>query len=160
SPDLRAVVEQHPITPGRYSGSARAALERHTIHIHDAQADPELTYVGVDIEPIRTMLGVPMLRAGELLGVIFIYPHEVLPFTDSQIALMETFADQAAIAIENARLLTELQSRTDQLTRSVTELEALGEVSQALGSTLDLETVLSTIVSRANQLAGTESCSV
>ena len=73
---------------------------------------------------------------------------------------METFADQAAIAIENARLLDELQARTAQLTRSVQELQALGEVSQALSSTLDLETVLSTIVSRANQLAGTDSCTV
>ena len=92
--------------------------------------------------------------------MITIYRHEVRPFSDSQIALMETFADQAAIAIENARLLTELQTRTAQLTRSVGELQALGEVSQALSSTLDLETVLSTIVSHANQLAGTDGCSV
>ena len=104
------------------------------------------------------MLAVPMLRADELLGVIVIYRHEVRPFTDNQIALMETFADQAAIAIENARLLTELQARTDELTRSVGELQALGEVSQALSSTLDLDTVLSTIVSRANELAGTDGC--
>ncbi len=101
-----------------------------------------------------------MLRVDELLGVIIIYRYEVRPFTDGQIALMETFADQAAIAIENARLLSELQARTAQLTRSVQELQALGEVSQALSSTLDLDTVLSTIVSRANQLAGTDSCTV
>src|SRR5262245_1101925 len=101
-----------------------------------------------------------MLRANLLLGVITIYRLEVRPFTEGQIALMETFADQASIAIENARLLTELQARTDQLTRSVQELEALGEVSQALSSTLDLETVLNTIVSRANQIAGTDSCTV
>jgi len=101
-----------------------------------------------------------MLRSAELLGVIVIYRHEVRPFTDNQIALMETFTDQAAIAIENARLLSELQARTTQLTRSVQELQALGEVSQALSSTLDLETVLDTIVSRANQLAGTDSCTV
>jgi signal transduction histidine kinase/CheY-like chemotaxis protein len=73
---------------------------------------------------------------------------------------METFADQAAIAIENVRLLSELQTRTTQLTRSVEELRALGEVSQALSSTLDPETVLRTIVSRASQLAGTDSCTV
>ena len=54
-------MERHPITPGRYSGSARAALERRTIHIHDAQADPELTYVGAHIEPMRTMLGIPKI---------------------------------------------------------------------------------------------------
>ncbi len=106
------------------------------------------------------MLAIPMLRADELLGVITIYRLEVRPFTDGQIALMETFADQAAIAIENARLLSELQARTGELTRSVQELQALGEVSQALSSTLDLETVLNTIVSRASQLAGTDSCTV
>ena len=106
------------------------------------------------------MLAIPMLRADELLGVIIIYRLEVRPFTDGQIALMETFADQAAIAIENARLLSELQARTGELTRSVQELQALGEVSQALSSTLDLETVLSTIVARASQLAGTDSCTV
>jgi signal transduction histidine kinase/CheY-like chemotaxis protein len=106
------------------------------------------------------MLAIPMLRADELLGVITIYRFDVRPFTDSQIALMETFADQAAIAIENTRLFKELEARTAQLTRSVQELQALGEVSQALSSTLDLETVLNTIVSRANQLAGTDSCTV
>ena len=73
---------------------------------------------------------------------------------------METFADQAAIAIENARLFNELEARTAELTRSVQELQALGEVSQALSSTLDLDTVLSTIVSRASQLAGADSCTV
>src|SRR5262249_51844875 len=100
------------------------------------------------------------LRGNELLGVIIIYRFEVRPFTDGHIALMETFADQAAIAIENARLLTELQARTDQLTRSVQELKALGEVSQALSSTLNLETVLTAIVSGAKQLPGTEACTI
>jgi GAF domain-containing protein/CheY-like chemotaxis protein len=160
SPELRAFSEQNPISPGRHSGSARAALERRVIHIHDAQADPEYTYAAKQVDPIRTVLSIPMLRADELLGVINIYRHEVRAFTDGQIALMETFADQAAIAIENARLLSELKTRTAELTRSVSELQALGEVGQALSSTLDLETVLNTIVSHANQLAGTDSCTV
>jgi signal transduction histidine kinase/CheY-like chemotaxis protein/HAMP domain-containing protein len=160
SDELLAFAKQNPIAPGRHTAAARAALERRTIHIHDIRADAEYTYGSKEIEPIRTVLVVPMLRAGELLGAIFVYRHEVRPFTDGQIALMETFADQAAIAIENARLLTELQTRTAQLTRSVDELKALGEVGQALSSTLDLETVLHTIVSRANQLAGTDSCSM
>ncbi len=160
SVELRAFVEQNPIAPGRHSATARTALERRTIHIHDVQTDPDYTYGARQVDPIGTVLTVPMLRVGELLGVILIYRHEVRPFTDSQIALMETFADQAAIAIENARLLNELQARTGELTRSVQELRALGEVSQALSSTLDLETVLNTIVSRANQLAGTDSCTV
>ncbi|HKW91815.1 MAG TPA: GAF domain-containing protein [Methylomirabilota bacterium] len=160
SPERREFLERNPITPGRHSVAARAALTRRTVHLHDALADPEITYGARAVDPVHTMLAVPMLRAEELLGVIMIYRNEVRPFADSHIALMETFADQAAIAIENARLLTELQARTAQLTRSVQELQALGEVSQALSSTLDLETVLRTIVSRASQLAGTDSCSV
>jgi len=159
SVERRAFIEQNPMAPGRQGAVARAALERRTIHIHDAQADPEYTY-GRHLDSLRTVLAIPMLRADELLGVIFIHRTEVLPFTDSQIILMETFADQAAIAIENVRLLNELQARTSELTRSVQELQALGEVGQALSSTLDLETVLNTIVSHANQLARTDSCTV
>src|SRR5262247_3474536 len=156
--ESRAFIEQNPPTPGRVNAAARAAQTRRTVHILDAQTEPGYTYGVIHLESVRTVLAIPMLRAGELLGVIVIYRHEVLPFATSQIALMETFADQAAIAIENARLLTELQARTDQLTRSVQELQALGEVSQALSSSLNLETVLNTIVSRAKELAGTESC--
>src|SRR2546425_2351137 len=97
-----------------------------------------------------------MLKADDLRGVILIYRHEVLPFTGSQIALMETFADQAVIAIENARLFDEVQARTRDLAKSVEELRALGEVSQAVNSTLDVEMVLATIVAKAVQLSGTE----
>src|SRR5262249_36577878 len=105
----------------------------------------------------RTVLAVPILKGDELLGVIIIHPQDgIRPFTDKQIALVETFADQAAIAIENVRLLDELRQRTDELGRSVEELRALGEVSQAVNSTLELETVLSPIVANAVQLSGTE----
>src|SRR5262250_1477741 len=85
-----------------------------------------------------------------------VYRLEMKPFTDQQIALVETFADQAAIAIENVRLLDALRHKTNDLGRSVEEQRALGEVSQAVNSTLDLETVLSTIVAKAVQLSGTE----
>jgi len=142
-----------PIAPGRHTGTARAALERRTIHIHDVRADPEYTYGAADVDPIRTVLGIPMVRMNDLLGVIIIFRHEVRPFTDKQVALMETFADQAVIAIENVRLFNELQARTQDLTRSVDELQALGEVSRAVSSTLDLQTVLDTIVTRAVQLS-------
>jgi GAF domain-containing protein/CheY-like chemotaxis protein len=160
TPEERAFLDLNPVTPGRSTGGGRAAIERRTIHIEDIRTDPEYTYAVREVSPIRTVLAIPMLRANELLGVITVNRHQVRLFTDSQIALLETFADQAAIAIENARLLEALQARTDQLTRSVQELQALGEVSQALSSTLDLETVLSTIVSRANQLAGADGGSV
>ena len=149
-------VKQNPIRPGQQSVAARAALERRTIHIPDVSADPEYTYGIRDIEAVRTVLGVPILKGDALLGVLIIYHLEVRPFTDNQIALVETFADQAAIAIENVRLLDALRHRTDELGRSVGELRALGEVSQAVNSTLELETVLSTIVAKAVQISGTE----
>jgi two-component system, NtrC family, sensor kinase len=158
APEWREWVKQNPIRPGRHSASARAALERRTIHIPDVLADPEYSY-GLSargVEPFRTILAVPILKGDDLLGVMIIYHLEVRPFTDKQIALVETFADQAAIAIENVRLLDKLRERTDELGRSVGELRALGEVSQAVNSTLDLETVLSTIVAKAVQLSGTE----
>ena len=97
-----------------------------------------------------------MLKEDELIGAFAIFRQEVRPFTDKQIELVQNFAAQAVIAIENTRLLNELRQRTDELGRSVGELRALGEVSQAVNSTLDLETVLSTIVAKAVQLSGTE----
>jgi GAF domain-containing protein len=122
--------------------------------------DPEYTYGAKEIETIGTVLVIPMLRAGELLGAIQVYRREVRPLTDGQIALMETFADQAAVAIENARLLSELRDRTAELTRSVGELKALGEVSHALSSTLDVDVVLDTIATRANDLVGADGCTI
>jgi signal transduction histidine kinase/putative methionine-R-sulfoxide reductase with GAF domain len=154
---LKDFRSRNPIRLGRYSAAGRAGLERRTIHIPDALADPEYTYSAKDLEKLRTNLAVPILKGDDLLGVLVIYHlEEVRPFTDKQIALVETFADQAAIAIDNVRLLDELRHRTDELGRSVSELQALGEISQAVNSTLDLETVLSTIVAKAVELSGTE----
>ena len=110
----------------------------------------------VEVGGIRTMVTVPMLKDTEAIGVITIFRTEVREFTDKQIALVTSFAAQAVIAIENARLLGELRQRTDELSRSVGELRALGEVSRAVNSTLDLQTVLATIVAKAVQLSGTE----
>ena len=154
--EFKEFVEQNPLRPSRHSCAARTALERRTIHIPDVLADHEYTFGAKAFGKIRTVLGVPILKSDDLLGVIVIYHQEVRPFTEKQIALVETFADQAAIAIENVRLLDVLRHRTDELGRSVGELRALGEVSQAVNSTLDLETVLTTIVGRAVQLSGTD----
>ena len=101
-PEFKKFLEQNPIRLGRHSSSARAALERRTIHIPDVWADPEYTYGARDAEAIHTVLSVPILKGDNLLGVLTIYHLEgIRPFTDKQIALVETFADQAAIAIEN-----------------------------------------------------------
>ena len=156
SRELMEFVERTPIPPGRNSASGRAMVECRTVHIPDCLADPEYSWGGKDVDPVRTILAVPTLKGNDLLGMIVIYRLEVSPFTDKQIALVETFADQAAIAIENARLFDALRQRTDELGQSVGELRALGEVSQAVNSTLELETVLSTIVAKAVQLSGTE----
>jgi signal transduction histidine kinase len=99
------------------------------------------------------MVAVPMFHEGRPIGVVSVSREMPGPFSERQIALLETFADQAVIAIENVRLFQELQTRTRELGRSVEELKALGEVSRAVGSTLDLETVLDTIVRRAVQLS-------
>ena len=160
SPELKTFFQGNAVAPGRGSIAGRAAVDRRTIHIEDVRVDPEYTWGAREVDPIRTVLTIPMLRAGEVLGVIGVNRLEVRPFSDGQIALLETFADQAAIAIENARLLSELQARTQELTRSVGQLTALGEVARAVSSTLDLDTVLSTIVSRAILLSGTEGGSV
>jgi len=156
SPEMLEAVRRNPVIPGRHSGTARAALERRTVQIIDAQVDPEYTYAPAQVERVGTVLGVPMLKGDSLVGVMLIYKPEVAPFSDKQIKLVETFADQAVIAVENVRLFQELEARTQELTRSVGELQALGEVSQAVSSTLDLETVLATIVSRAVQLSGSD----
>src|SRR5262249_53556510 len=110
----------------------------------------------VQLAGVRSKLTVPMLKEEDLIGVIEIDRQEVRPFTDKQIELVKNFAAQAVIAIENARLLNELRTRTNELAQSVGELQALGEVSQTVNSTLDLETVLTTIAGRAVELSRTD----
>ena len=145
-----------PLQADRSSLTGRVALEGKAVHIHDAPLDPEYRAGYDQAIGFKTGLGVPLLRQGTTIGVFALTRDEVNPFTEKQIELVATFADQAVIAIENARLLSELRRRTDELGQSVGELRALGEVSQAVNSTLDLETVLSTIVAKAVQLSGTE----
>ena len=143
-----------PLVRGTVAG--RAVLDGRTVHVADLQT-------GVDEFPegsanarrlgFRAALSVPLMREGVAIGAIAILRAETLPFTERQVALLETFADQAVIAIENVRLFNELQERTHELTRSVDELRALGEVGQAVSSSLDLETVLNTIIARAVEIS-------
>jgi GAF domain-containing protein len=156
-PGFTDISQRTPIRAGGDTIVGRVALEGRTVHIPDVLDDPEYQWPeGQRLGSYRTVLGVPMLRDGTPIGVIVILGDEVQPFTDKQIDLVETFADQAVIAIENVRLFTELETRTQDLTRSVHELRALGEVGQAISSTLELQTVLSTIAARATQLAAAE----
>ncbi len=146
-----------PTEATRATAAGRTILERRVVHISDVKIDPDHVATTVQLAlGFRTVLAVPMLRLGTPIGALAMWRREVRPFTDKQLALLTTFADQAVIAIENVRLFRELEARTQELARSVAELQALGEVGQAVSSTLDLETVLTTIVSRATQLSGTD----
>ena len=137
----------------------RAIRDRVPLNIADAPTDSRLSEVGRSHARLRdyhSLIVVPLLRQEEPIGTMVVTRREAGGFTDDELALLQTFADQAVIAIENARLLSELQERTHELTRSVGELRALGEIGQAIGSTLDLQTVLATIVARATELAGAD----
>jgi signal transduction histidine kinase len=155
------VMSSTPVAADRSTLAGRVMAEGRPVHIADVLADPE--YVRSDAQKVsgyRTGLGVPLMREATPIGVIILWRSRPRPFTKAQIDLVVTFASQAVIAIENARLLNELRARTDELARSVEELRALGEVSQTVNSTLHLETVLSTIVGKATQLSGTEAGSI
>jgi signal transduction histidine kinase len=130
--------------------------EHGTLHVPDTRAQNDFPTLGSG-GGLRTYLIVPLRQKEELIGTLNARRVEVRSFTPAQIKLLETFADQAVIAIENVRLFQELEARTGELARSVEELKALGEVGQAVSSTLDLQTVLSTIVGHAVQLSGSNS---
>jgi GAF domain-containing protein len=157
TPEHQKLIESNPVRIDRGTVSGRAAIEGRVVHVADVLNDPE--FVRHDAQRtggFRAALGVPLLRNGKVIGVIFLSRAKPQPFGEKQIELVATFADQAVIAIENVRLFDEVQTRTRELSQSVEELRALGEVSQAINSTLDVETVLTTIVVKAVQLSGTE----
>ena len=156
-----ALRQVYPMAPSRGSASGRTILTGDVVQIPDVLDDPEYEFKGTArATNFRAGLTVPLLHQGRPIGVIAVSRPEPGAFSAEHIKLLKTFADQAVIAIENVRLFRELQERTRELARSVEELHALGEVGQAVSSTLDVETVLQTIVSRAQQLAGTEGCSI
>jgi GAF domain-containing protein len=139
-----------------------AILTRSVFHVPDTEDLSALEQVRQTgrLLGVRSVIAVPMLRESEAVGALVITRRVPGPFSDAEVELLKTFSDQAVIAIENARLFHELQARTAALTRSVDELTALAEVSRAVSSTLDLETVLQTIVSRAVQIADTAGCTI
>ena len=137
--------------------AGRCVAERTVINIPNVEQDPVLDpvlRVLAHTRGWRSVLAAPIVRDEQPIGAITVTRAEAGSFSPAEVELLQTFAAQAVIAIENARLLTELRARTQQLTRSVEQLTALGEVGRAVSSTLDLETVLTTIMSRAVQLSG------
>jgi len=154
---LEAVHRAYPMPPSRGGATARAVLTRAMVYIPDVEEDTEYRLQGLaQAHGYRSIASVPMLHEGRPTGAITVTGAEPAMFSERQIAMLKTFADQAVIAIENTRLFTELQARTADLSRSVEELKALGEVGAAVSSTLDLDTVLTTILTHANKLAGTQ----
>ena len=148
---------QLPLVRGTVFG--RSLLDRRAVHVADLQAEVEEFPEGSAFARQlghRTVLSVPLMRESAAIGVIQLRRAEVSPFSDKQIALLKTFADQAVIAIENVRLFKELQERTQELTHSVEELRALGEVGQAVSGSLDIQSVLTSIVSHAVDLSQTD----
>lgn len=156
SPEFRAFVRNVPVEPERGSVSGRALLDGRAVHIPDIEADPEYTFEGARrLGDFRTALGVPMLRDGVAIGVLSLTRSKVRPFTEKQIELVSTFADQAAIAIENARLFEEVQARNREVTQALEQQKATSEILRVIStSPTDVQPVFETIVRNAVALCG------
>jgi signal transduction histidine kinase/putative methionine-R-sulfoxide reductase with GAF domain len=156
-PTLVEYIETHPIEIGRGTIIGRAVLEGRAVHMPDVLADAEYTRLeSAKIGSFRTMLGVPLLREGVPIGVIVLIRSKVHPFTDKQIELVTTFADQAVIAIENVRLFDEVQARTRDLTEALEQQTATGEILASIsGSVTDTKPVFDAIVRNLRRLFGT-----
>jgi GAF domain-containing protein len=159
SEGLKAYRDAFPMRPNRGSITCRAILDCATIHIRDLDEDRELSPL-VRALGYRSQISVPMLRDGRAIGAIGSALMQPGGLSDSQVALLNTFAEQAVIAISSAETFRALQTRTAELTRSVAELQALEEVLRAVNASLDLDTVLATIISRAVRLSRADEGSV
>src|SRR6478672_4778858 len=156
SDEYRAFMKCNPIPPGRTTLVGRTALTAHTVHLPDCLADPEYRWFESQrIGGFRTMLGVPLLRNGSPIGVLALTRSQVQPFSDGEIALVRTFADQALIAIENVRLFDEVHARTRDLSEALEQQTATSEVLRIISSSPgDLQPVFEAILSNATRLCG------
>ncbi|MCP4615094.1 MAG: GAF domain-containing protein [Bradyrhizobium sp.] len=150
-PEWEGLIATTRLQPDRGSLVGRVLLEGRTVQIADVLADPEYDFPEQQkAGGYRTLLGVPMLRAGQPMGVLFLGRSSVRPFSDKQIELVQTFADQAVIAIENVRLFDEVQARTEELSESLQQQTAVSDVLKTISrSTFELQPVLDTLVNTA-----------
>jgi two-component system, NtrC family, sensor kinase len=154
--ELKEELERIPLKPGRESVTGRALLERTTVQILDAQTDPEYKLSKAQrLGGYRSMIGAPLLREGTPIGVFGLSRRSVRPFSDKQMALLTTFADQAVIAIENARLFDEVQARTRDLAESLEQQTATSEVLQVISASPgELEPVFQKMLENATRVCG------
>jgi GAF domain-containing protein len=154
APEHKARMEREPTRPGYDSIAGRVALERRTVQLIDAQADPDPDVARRSKSGnVRTMIGVPLLREGSPIGVLLLQRGVVQPFSGKEIELAETFADQAVIAIENVRLFDEVQARTRELSESLEQQTATSEVLKVISSSpANLEPVFQSMLSNALQI--------
>jgi GAF domain-containing protein len=150
--------ERAPVPVDRGSVVGRVALEGRTIHVHDVKSDPDYTHWPSGFRRARrTVLGVPLVRDGSIAGVIILFRAEVEPYSQRQIELVETFADQAVIAIENTRLFEEVQARTRELSESLEQQTATSEILRAISSSPgELAPVFNAILENATRLCETK----
>ena len=152
---LRAMGEIYPATPSRGFASARSILTRSVVHIPDISKDPEYTGTPVIEVGFRSVLAVPMLRDGQPIGSIALVRLEPRPFTDRQITLLQTFAEQAVIAVNNVRLFDEVQAKTRDLEESLQQQTATADVLKVISrSAFDLRAVFDALISSAVNLIG------
>ena len=145
-----------PLRADEESASTRCIRERKAVQTLDIRNEGPHFRGPIENGPARTVLAVPMLRQDQAIGTIVVIRDVVEAFTDRQIEMVTTFADQAVIAMENVHLFQEVQNRSNELARSVKKLEGLSDVSQAVSSTLELQTVLTSVVSHAVALSGAD----
>jgi signal transduction histidine kinase/DNA-binding response OmpR family regulator len=155
SPEQWQIVQRNPMPPSQRTCAGRVALERRPIHVPDVLADPEYEYPAQSVAGYRTLLGVPIMHRGALLGSMVIWRGEVRPFNERQIRLLETFASQAGITLENLALLEEVRARTRQLSTALDQKTATAEIlSLTATSPTDVQAILDAVSERAARLGG------